>query len=84
VVELVASERRASAPTTVTSRLGWGHVLRAARNDGDHVRLTRVDGASIEAVVDVVGRDFVAVTLSTGRVRRVPFAAIAALTFSAS
>jgi len=84
VLEVVASERRASAPTTVTSRLGWGHVLRAARDDGDRARLTRIDGASVDGTVDVVGRDFVTVTSGTGRTRQVPFAAIAALTLSAS
>ena len=84
VLEVVASERRASAPTTVTSRLGWGHVLRAARDDGDRARLTRTDGVSVDGTVDVVGRDFVTVTSGTGRDRRIPFAAIAALTLSAS
>ena len=84
VLEVVTSERRASAPTSVTSRLGWGHVLRAARDDGDRARLTRIDGASIDGTVDVVGRDFVTVSSSSGRPRRVPFAAIAALTLSAS
>jgi len=84
VLEVVASERRAPAPTTVTSRLGWGHVLRAARDDGDRVRLARTDGVSVDGTVDVVGRDFVTVTSDSGRTRRVPFAAIAALTLSAS
>ena len=84
VLEVVATERRASAPTTVTARLGWGHVLRAARDDGDRARLTRTDGASVEGTIDVVGRDFVTVTSSSGGTRRVPFAAIAALTLSAS
>ena len=84
VLEVVASERRASAPTSVTSRLGWGHVLRAARDDGDWAHLTRTDGASVDGRIDVVGRDFVTVTTDTNRTRRVPFAAIAALTLSAS
>jgi hypothetical protein len=84
VLEVVASERRASPPTSVTSRLGWGHVFRAARDDGDRARLTRTDGASIDGAIDVVGRDFVTLTSSSGRTRRVPFAAIAALTLSAS
>lgn len=84
VLEVVTSERRAAAPTTVTSRLGWGHVLRAVRDDRDRARLTRTDGASIDGTIDVVGRDFVMVTSGTGRTRRVPFAAIAALTLSAS
>ena len=84
VLEIVASERRAPAPTTVTSRLGWGHVLRAARDDGDRIRLTRTDGVSVDGTVDVVGHDFVMARSGTGRTRRVPFAAIAALTLSAS
>ena len=84
VLEVVAAERRAPEPTTVTSRLGWGHVLRAARDDGDSARLTRTDGVSVDGKVDVVGRDFVTMTSASGRTRRVPFAAIAALTLSAS
>lgn len=84
VLEVVATERRASAPTTVSARLGWGHVFRAARDDGDRARLTRTDGASVEGMIEVVGRDFVTVTSSSGRTRRIPFAAIAALTLSAS
>jgi hypothetical protein len=84
VFEIVASERRAPTPTTVTSRLGWGHVLRAARDDGDGIRVTRTDGVSVDGMVDVVGRDFVTMTSATGRTRRVPFAAIAVLTLSAS
>ena len=84
VLEVVASERRASAPTGVTSRLGWGHVLRAARDDSDRAHITRTDGASVDGIIDAVGRDFVTMTSSSGRTRRVPFAAIAALTLSAS
>jgi hypothetical protein len=84
VLEVVETGRRASAPTTVTARLGWGHVLRAARDDGDWARLTRTDGVPVEGMIDVVGRDFVTVTSSSGRTRRVPFAAIAALMLSAS
>jgi hypothetical protein len=83
VLEVVASERRAPTPTTVTSRLGWGHLLRAARDD-DSVRLTRTDGVSVDGMVEVVGRDFVTLTSGPGRTRRVPFAAIAVLTLSAS
>ena len=82
VLEVIASERRASAPTAVTSRLGWGHVLRAARDDGDRTLLTRTDGMSVDGTVDVVGRDFVTMRSGAGRTRTVPFAAIAALTLS--
>ena len=84
VLEVVAGERRAPDPTRVTARLGWGHVLRAARDDGDRARLTRTDGVAVDGTVDVVGRDFVTMTSASGRTRRVPFSAIAALTLSAS
>ena len=83
VLEVVASERRAVPPTPVTSRLGWRHVLRAAREDGDRTRITFTDGTTVDGVVDVVGRDFVSVR-SGGRTRTVPFTAIAALTLSAT
>ena len=83
VLEIVSSERRAVPATPVTERLGWGHVLRAARDDGDSAHLTRRDGTAVEGRVDVVGRDFVTVS-SGSRTRTVPFAAIAALTLSAT
>ncbi len=84
VLEVMAGQHRASAPTAVTSRLGWGHVLRAARDDGDRTILTRIDGTTVDGTVDVVGRDFVTVKTGTGRTRTVPFAALAALTLSAT
>jgi hypothetical protein len=84
VLEVVASERRATAATSVTSRLGWGHLLRAARDDGDRTILTRTDGTVVDGRVDVVGRDFVTVTTGPGRTRTVPFSALAALTLSAT
>jgi hypothetical protein len=84
VLDVVAGERRAPALTAVTSRLGWGHVLRVARGDGDRTVLTRTDGAAIEGTIDVVGRDFVTVATAGGRSRTVPFAAMAALTLSAT
>ena len=84
VLEVIAGERRAPAPTAVTSRLGWGHLLRAARDDGDRTILTRTDGTAVDGTVDVVGRDFVTVTTGAGRTRTVPFAALAALTLSAT
>lgn len=84
VIEVVAVERPADPPTVVTSGLGWGHVLRATRNDGDRIVLTCMDGRSVDGTADVVGRDFVRLMTSTGRNRTVPFAAIAALTLSAS
>jgi len=82
VLEVVVAERRADPATSVTSRLGWGHVLRAARDDRDRVRLTRSDGLSFDGEVDVVGGDFVRLATSAGRTRTVLFAAIAALTLS--
>jgi hypothetical protein len=84
VLEVISGEHRASAPTAVTSRLGWGHLLRAARDDGDRTILTRTDGTTVDGTVDVVGRDFVTVATGAGRTRTVPFAALAALTLSAT
>jgi hypothetical protein len=82
VLEVVRAERRAVPITAVASRLGWGHVLRAARDDGDRAIITRTDGVVATGEVDVVGRDFVVVASGAGRTRTVPFAAIAGLTFS--
>jgi hypothetical protein len=84
VLDVVASEHRATAPTTVTSHLGWGHLLRAARDDGDRARLARTDGIVVNGAVEVVGRDFVTIVSGSGRTHTVPFAAIAALTVSAT
>jgi hypothetical protein len=84
VLEVVSSERRATPPTIVTSRLGWGHVFRAARDSGDAARLTRTDGVTVDGTIDVVGRDFVRFATTSGRHRTVPFAAIAAMTVSVS
>ena len=84
VLEVIAGERRAPTPTAVTSRLGWGHLLRAARDDGDRTLFTRTDGTTVDGTVDVVGRDFVTVTTGAGRTRTVPFVALAALTLSAT
>ncbi len=84
VLEVIAGERRAPAPTAVTSRLGWGHLLRAARDDGDRTLFTRTDGTTVDGAVDVVGRDFVTVTTGAGRARTVPFVALAAMTLSAT
>ncbi len=83
VVEVVSSERRADPATSVTSRLGWGHVLRAARDDDDWVSVTRTDGQVVDGSVCAVGRDFVRLA-GTARTRDVPIAAIAAVTLSAS
>ena len=84
VLEVVGSDGRAPEPTAVTSRLGWGHVFRAARDDGDRVVLTRTDGVTADGGVDVVGQDFVTVATDGGRSRTVPFAALAAATFTAT
>jgi hypothetical protein len=84
VLEVIATERRAAPPTVVTARLGWRHVLRAARDDGDRALITRTDGTTVDGTVDVVGRDFVTMASDTGRARTVPFGAVAALTLSAT
>ena len=84
VLEVVESGGRAPVPSTVTSRLGWGHVLRAARDDGDRTVLTRTDGVTVVGTVDVVGQDFVTLATDGGRNRTIPFAALAAATFSAT
>ena len=84
VREVIATERRAVPPTVVTARLGWRHVLRAARDDGDRALITRTDGTTVDGTVDVVGRDFVTVASDAGRTRTVPFGAVAALTLSAT
>lgn len=45
------TDGRAPAPSTVDARLGWPHVLRRLRDDGDEVRVVRTDGATLRAQV---------------------------------
>jgi hypothetical protein len=82
VLGVVAAERRAPEESVVSSRLGWGHVLRAARDDDVTLRITRADGTAVDGHVDVVGHDFVRVANDAGRTRMVPFTAVAAVTLS--
>ena len=82
VLAVVSSERRPPQESVVSSRLGWGHVFRAAREEDSTVRITRTDGSAVDGRVDVVGRDFVRVVSDGGRTRAVPFAAVTAATLS--
>ena len=50
----------------VSARLGWAQLLRAVRDDGDDVRLRRVDGSQVTGVVDAVARDAVRLGPSAG------------------
>jgi hypothetical protein len=45
------ADARAPAPTSVDARLGWPHVLRRLRDDGDEVRFVRTDGAAWRGTV---------------------------------
>lgn len=83
VLTVVSAERRATPGSLVSGRLGWGHVLRAARDDADPLRVTRIDSTTVDGRVDVVGRDFVQLTTEGGQSRVVPFTAIVAVTLSA-
>jgi len=83
VLGVVSSERRAAAASVVSSRLGWGHVFRAARDEESALRITRADGTAVDGRVDVVGHDFVRVASDGGRTRVLPFSAVAAVTLSA-
>lgn len=76
VVGVLASERRADAPTAVTEALGWRHVFRAVRDAGDPIGVRLVDGTSREAHVVAAGRDFVRLEVGSGRDQVVPYAAI--------
>lgn len=50
---------RAPAPRGVAARLGWSQLLRAVRDDGEDVRLVRVDGSQVTGAVRAVARDAV-------------------------
>jgi hypothetical protein len=75
----VRTEGRAPAPTAVDARLGWPHVLRRLRDDGDEVVLRRTDGTSVRARVDQVVDGGVLVR-SAGRGLLVPLPAVAVVT----
>lgn len=57
---------RAPQPQGVSARLGWAQLLRAVRDDGDDVRLARIDGSQVTGVVDAVARDAVRLGPSGG------------------
>ncbi|MFD1860872.1 hypothetical protein EHW97_14170 [Aeromicrobium camelliae] len=59
------------------TRVGWGGAFRAARDDGDPVRLVRVDGQVAEGEVRAVAADAVMLRTVTGHVVTIPWSAIA-------
>ncbi len=58
-------------------RAGWGSVFRAARDDGDPIRLLRRDGQQIEGEVRAVVADAVVVRTPSKRELTIPWSAIA-------
>ncbi len=77
IAAIRSSERRADPPTAVSSALGWGHVFRALRDEGEPVRMSTFTGSTIDGEIDVVGADFVRVREESGRDQTLPFAAVA-------
>lgn len=75
----VRTDGRAPALTSVDARLGWNHVLRQMRDDGDEVLLVRVDGSSVRAQVEQVVDGGVLVR-SAERTLLVPLQALAVVT----
>ena len=76
VVAVVSAGARAPTPGAVASRLGWRHVFRLARDEGEEVEVRRGDHAPLQAVVEVVGQDFVRLRAFSGATTVVPFAAV--------
>ena len=77
VLAVVSSQRRAERSSPVTATLGWGHVFRALRQADDAIRVSRIDGLTVDGAVSVVGRDFVRLRTESGRDQVVPFDAVA-------
>lgn len=73
------TDARAPVLTSVDARLGWSHVLRRLRDDGDEVLLVRVDGSSVRARVEHVV-DGAVVVSSAERTLLVPLQALAVVT----
>lgn len=84
--------RLSAAPESVSvveSRLDLRLLLRGVARDRSHVRITRIDGSTLDATIDRVGSDFFEVALhQAGETRRrsavtevvvIPFAALAVL-----
>lgn len=78
VLSVSTTTQRAVPAGTVARRLGWSHVLRALRDDGDDVQLVRRDGAVLRGQVVDVPADAVALR-SGDRVVLVPLAVLASL-----
>ncbi|KQY59960.1 hypothetical protein ASD11_10675 [Aeromicrobium sp. Root495] len=79
VVAVTATGPRAVAPGRVASRLGWRHVFRQARDEGEEVEVRRGTERPLQVSVDVVGQDFVRVRAASGALTVVPFAALTAV-----
>ncbi len=77
VAAVISAERRSDQPSVVSAALGWGHVFRALRAEGQPVRVRTVTGSTIDGTIDVVGADFVRVHEDSGHDQSVPFAALA-------
>lgn len=77
VAAIISSERRAEPSSTVSSALGWGHVFRALRADGDILQLQMINGSTIDGFIDVVGADFVRIRQESGRSQTVTFGSVA-------
>ena len=77
VVAVNSAERRSDDPSVVSAALGWGHVFRALKAEGQPVRVRTVTGSTVDGTVDVVGADFVRVHEDSGRDQMLPFAALA-------
>lgn len=48
---------RAPEPSGIDARLGWSQLLRALRDDGEEVRVWRVDGAQLAGRIETVTQD---------------------------
>ncbi len=48
---------RAPEPRGVAARLGWSQLLRALRDDGEEVRVWRVDGTQVTGSIEAVTHD---------------------------
>jgi hypothetical protein len=77
VSAVISAERRADEPSVVSAALGWGHVFRALRVEGEPVRVRTIAGSIVDGTIDVVGADFVRVREESGRDQTLPFAAVA-------
>ena len=77
VVAVISHERRAEPLSVVTSALGWGHVFRALRAEGESVQVCTINGSTTDGTIDVIGADFVRVRDEAGRELVIPFGLIA-------